>query len=85
MLRNLRPLISKASGASNFRSATLCSRGLATSTPQRYAAESSETRPPVQAHSVEELHHLSAEEILKETGSRKEASMRHFTGEYCHP
>ena len=25
------------------------------------------------------LHKLSAEEILKETGSRKEASMRHFT------
>jgi len=26
------------------------------------------------------LHDLTAEEILKETGSRKEASMRHFTG-----
>jgi hypothetical protein len=26
------------------------------------------------------LHNLSAEEILKESGSRKDASMRHFTG-----
>lgn len=26
------------------------------------------------------LHHMGAHEILKESGSRKDASMRHFTG-----
>jgi NADH dehydrogenase (ubiquinone) Fe-S protein 2 len=31
------------------------------------------------SHTVEELHSMSAEEILKEGGTRKEASMRHFT------
>ena len=32
------------------------------------------------------LHDLSAEEILAESGNRKEASMRHFTGQlHCTP
>lgn len=33
-------------------------------------------------HSVEDLHHLTAEEILRETGTRKDATMRHFTGAF---
>lgn len=33
-------------------------------------------------HTVEDLHGMSASEILAETGSRKDISMRHFTGEY---
>lgn len=32
-------------------------------------------------HTVEDLHHMSAEDILSETGTRKDATMRHFTGE----
>lgn len=32
-------------------------------------------------HTVEDLHGMHATEILAETGSRKEAQMRHFTGE----
>ncbi|PWN35140.1 putative NADH dehydrogenase 49K chain [Meira miltonrushii] len=35
--------------------------------------------PMMQATTVEDLHHHSAEEILKEGSNRKEASMRHFT------
>lgn len=31
------------------------------------------------ARTVEELHDQSAEEILREGGSRKESAMRHFT------
>jgi hypothetical protein len=29
---------------------------------------------------TDSLHQMSAEEILKESGNRKDASMRHFTG-----
>jgi len=47
-------------------------RGLATPTIEGRSS-------PLRAHSVEELHGLSAEEILKEGTSRKDASMRHFT------
>ena len=32
---------------------------------------------------VEDMHDLSAEEILKESGDRKDADLRHFTGEFC--
>lgn len=81
MLRNLRPLVSKAAGASKFRPQVVAARGLATPSPMQTGNEAIETRPPVRSHSVEELHSLTAEEILKETGSRKDASMRHFTGE----
>lgn len=35
---------------------------------------------PLKSHSVEDIHHLTAEEALRETGSRKDATMRHFTG-----
>lgn len=35
-------------------------------------------------HTVEDLHGMSASEILAETGSRAEASLRHFTGEQRH-
>lgn len=33
-------------------------------------------------HTVEDLHGLSAAEILKETGTRADAKLRHFTGEH---
>lgn len=45
--------------------------------PQAKAAAS--ITPAMTAHTVEELHSRSAEEILREGGTRKEASMRHFT------
>lgn len=31
-------------------------------------------------HTVEDLHDMHAVDILSETGTRKDASMRHFTG-----
>lgn len=31
---------------------------------------------------VEDMHDLSAEEILRDSGDRKDADLRHFTGEY---
>ena len=33
-------------------------------------------------HTVEDLHGMSAIDILSETGTRKDTSMRHFTGVY---
>lgn len=45
--------------------------------PQAKSVMSS--HPALSAHTVEEIQHLSAAEILKEGGTRKEASMRHFT------
>ena len=32
-------------------------------------------------HTVEDLHGMSAAEILKETGTRADTKLRHFTGE----
>ncbi|ADV25360.1 NADH-ubiquinone oxidoreductase 49 kDa subunit, mitochondrial [Cryptococcus gattii Ru294] len=73
MLRNLRPLLRTVPVPS--RSAF---RPLST-TPKAFAAAAAHGGSPVKAHSVEELHALTAEEILKEGGVRKEAEMRHFT------
>ena len=33
-------------------------------------------------HTVEDLHNMSATEVLAETGTRKDAQMRHFTGKH---
>lgn len=57
-------------------------RGLATEADaqdSRPQSRASTTTPATNAFTVEELHDKSAEEILREGGSRKEASMRHFT------
>lgn len=35
---------------------------------------------PLDVHTVEDLHHLTAQEALRETGTRRDATMRHFTG-----
>jgi hypothetical protein len=35
---------------------------------------------PMDVHTVEDIHHLTAEEALRETGTRKDATLRHFTG-----
>ncbi|KAK4687625.1 NADH dehydrogenase (ubiquinone) Fe-S protein 2, partial [Tremellales sp. Uapishka_1] len=76
MLRSFRPLFSKLPSTSTASSSL---RSLST-TPVRSLASAVDEKPnAVRAHSVEELHHLSAEEILKEGGSRRDASMRHFT------
>lgn len=76
MLKSLaRPLLNRGIAASRRTAVAPLFRGLATP-----AYDTSATgRAPVQTHSVEELHGLSAEEILRESGSRKDASMRHFT------
>jgi hypothetical protein len=47
--------------------------------PQVKAAGTLPVSPALRAHTVEELHESSAEEILREGGTRKEASLRHFT------
>jgi NADH dehydrogenase (ubiquinone) Fe-S protein 2 len=36
-------------------------------------------------HTVEDLQHMTAAEVLAETGTRKDAQMRHFTGMYLQP
>jgi NADH dehydrogenase (ubiquinone) Fe-S protein 2 len=74
-------------GASTSRLAMSSSkhrRGLATEAghveqDSRPEARATSIRPVMDSHTVEELHSMSAEEILKEGGTRKEASMRHFT------
>lgn len=35
---------------------------------------------PLDVHTVEDMHHLTAEEALRETGTRRDATMRHFIG-----
>jgi hypothetical protein len=40
----------------------------------------SRTKSPMDVHAVEDIHHLTAEEALRETGTRRDATMRHFTG-----
>ncbi|KZS93382.1 NADH-ubiquinone oxidoreductase [Sistotremastrum niveocremeum HHB9708] len=63
-------------------------RSLATTSVARQAVPSedpssvSRTRGAQSAfdtHTVEDLHHLTASEVLAETGTRKDAQMRHFT------
>lgn len=34
-------------------------------------------------HTVEDLQAMTAADVLAETGTRKNAQMRHFTGVYC--
>ncbi len=76
MIRNLSPLVSKLS--SHHASTSL--RTLSTTPIRSLATPTHEGRSsPLRAASVEELHNLSAEQILKESGNRKDASMRHFT------
>jgi NADH dehydrogenase (ubiquinone) Fe-S protein 2 len=36
-------------------------------------------------HTVEDLHGMTAAEILAETGTRKDSKMRHFTGMFLFP
>jgi len=40
---------------------------------------------PLDVHTVEDIHHLTAEEALAETGTRRDATLRHFTGKYSAP
>lgn len=39
-------------------------------------------RSPLDVNTVEDIHHLSAEEALAETGTRRDATLRHFTGTF---
>lgn len=39
-------------------------------------------KPVHETHTVEDLHGMSASDILAETGTRRDAQMRHFTGEF---
>lgn len=38
---------------------------------------------PLDVHTVEDIHHLTAEEALAETGTRRDATLRHFTGKHA--
>lgn len=35
---------------------------------------------PLDVNTVEDIHHLTAAEALAETGTRRDATLRHFTG-----
>jgi NADH dehydrogenase (ubiquinone) Fe-S protein 2 len=44
------------------------------------AARTQGAKAALEHHTVEDLHHMSALEALAETGTRKDSTMRHFTG-----
>lgn len=71
---------SSATSSSSRLLSTTARRSLATeaqdTTPSAKAAP---TSPATSAFTVEELHDKSAHEILREGGSRKDRSLRHFT------
>ncbi|WVQ83616.1 NADH-ubiquinone oxidoreductase 49 kDa subunit, mitochondrial [Cryptococcus sp. DSM 104549] len=81
MLRNLRPILRNAPASSSRAAAALRPAAAAVPVQSRYA--SSHLQKPggghVKAHSVEEMHAFTAEEILKEYETRKDSEMRHFT------
>jgi NADH dehydrogenase (ubiquinone) Fe-S protein 2 len=55
------------------------SRSISTS-PARWTPEV--TKNPLDTHTVEDLHGMSAAEILAETGTRADTKLRHFTGAF---
>lgn len=49
--------------------------------PARWKPEVQSTaKNPFDTHTVEDLHGMSAAEILAETGTRADTKLRHFTG-----
>lgn len=81
----------RLSTASSPSSSLLASRRHLSSTPAALQAEpvvDSKAAPQtagvknlLNTHTVEDLQGLHASDILAETGTRKDAQMRHFTGE----
>ena len=54
--------------------------------PETTGARTSTGKSVFDTHIVEDLHGMHASEILAESGTRKDAQMRHFTGEFlCTP
>lgn len=47
------------------------------------AAQTAGAKNVFDTHTVEDLHGMHATEILAETGTRRDAQLRHFTGEYA--
>lgn len=47
------------------------------------AASPPGTKHGLEYHTVEDLHSMDAKTVLAETGTRKDATMRHFTGMYA--
>ena len=71
---------SSASSSSSRFLSTTARRSLATeSQDARPQAKAVPTSPASSAYTVEELHDKSAHEILREGGTRRERSLRHFT------
>ena len=58
-------------------------RSFSTSTARWNPDVQSTTKSPFDTHTVEDLHGMSAAEILAETGTRADAKLRHFTGAFC--
>jgi NADH dehydrogenase (ubiquinone) Fe-S protein 2 len=56
-------------------------RNIASSTFLFQAAPEAQTRSVFDYHTVEDLHGMSAADILAEPETRTESKMRHFTGE----
>lgn len=50
--------------------------------PEVVQPDTNGTNNLYQTHTVEDLQGMSAAEILKETGTRADAKLRHFTGEH---
>ena len=89
----LRRHLARASPALSPRPATISPsliprRTLCSTSVRRQAEPVTDSRTSAQTgargvfdtHTVEDLHGMSAADILLETGTRKDAQMRHFTG-----
>ncbi|KAI9057073.1 Ndufs2, NADH:ubiquinone oxidoreductase 49 kd subunit [Trametes sanguinea] len=76
-------LASTPSGPSSLLSARRQLSGsavaLAQADPSAYAAQTGGAKSVFDMHTVEDLHGMHASEILQETGTRKDAQLRHFT------
>lgn len=47
-----------------------------------HTGEKAKSVSPLDVNTVEDIHHLTAAEALAETGTRRDATLRHFTGEF---
>ncbi|KAF9447841.1 NADH dehydrogenase I, D subunit [Macrolepiota fuliginosa MF-IS2] len=78
----LRSLTRSAAAPTTSR---LLQRTIATSSICRLEQKTQDAKSSFDYHTVEDLHGMSAQQILAEPGTRDDAKMRHFTGTPQHP
>ena len=77
----LRRQLARNTGLSNRRFLSRSSPALAQSVSQDPTTATHGGKSAYAKHIAEDLQGISASEILAESGTRKDAQMRHFTGE----